>query len=437
MATAFNFTKKDIDALPLPPEGKRAFYYDTRTRGLAVQVTSSGAKSFYLVRKVRTVGKTERVYLGKYPDLSMEAVRKLAEKKNSEIADGRNPADEKRERKRAEAAAVERDKFDLTFGELFARYIAEKRTRIKTSQDMEDNYRRYLKSTWHRRKVSTIQRAEVQKWLADLAVNPEHPDKPRRHTANRSFDTFRAVVKWGIEKEIIRIDRLPYKGIDTFKLKARERFVAPGDEAQKVLDAINDEPNPILRHYFLVLMETGARKSNVLEMQWRHINWDLKLWTIENTKNDDTHEVPLTELALAVLHERMEAEKDEALIKLYGRENVRRWVFPGDGITGHLVSPHKAWKRMLERAGLWREDRSERLRPHDLRRTVGSYMAIAGVSPFVIAKALGHRSLAATKVYARLNQDPVRAALEKVKDLRELKTEAPASKVVPLRKRKK
>ena len=61
---------------------------------------------------------------------------------------------------------------------------------------------------------------------------------------------------------------------------------------------------------------------------------------------------------------------------------------------------------MLERAGI------ENLRIHDLRRTAGSYMAIQGVSPTIIGKALGHRSPQATAIYARLTQDPVRQALE-------------------------
>lgn len=51
------------------------------------------------------------------------------------------------------------------------------------------------------------------------------------------------------------------------------------------------------------------------------------------------------------------------------------------------------------------------LRVHDLRRTAGSYMAIQGVSPTIIGKALGHRSQAATAMYARLTQEPVRQAL--------------------------
>lgn len=51
------------------------------------------------------------------------------------------------------------------------------------------------------------------------------------------------------------------------------------------------------------------------------------------------------------------------------------------------------------------------LRPHDLRRTLGSWQAAAGASMLVIQKSLGHRSAAATRIYAGLNLDPVRGSV--------------------------
>ncbi|CAN5713952.1 hypothetical protein BH10CYA1_BH10CYA1_64130 [soil metagenome] len=91
------------------------------------------------------------------------------------------------------------------------------------------------------------------------------------------------------------------------------------------------------------------------------------------------------------------------------------WVFPSDrkgrktGALSHMGNPKEAWKRILERAEI------TDLRIHDLRRTAGSYMAIQGVSPTIIGKALGHRSQAATAMYARLTQDPVRQAMMKAR----------------------
>ena len=48
----------------------------------------------------------------------------------------------------------------------------------------------------------------------------------------------------------------------------------------------------------------------------------------------------------------------------------------------------------------------------DLRRTVGSRMAIAGVNLPTIGRVLGHLNLNATQIYARLDIEAARRALE-------------------------
>lgn len=55
------------------------------------------------------------------------------------------------------------------------------------------------------------------------------------------------------------------------------------------------------------------------------------------------------------------------------------------------------------------------IRLHDIRRTFGSYQALTGASLITIGKSLGHKSPAATQIYARLNSDNVRASIEKAK----------------------
>lgn len=87
------------------------------------------------------------------------------------------------------------------------------------------------------------------------------------------------------------------------------------------------------------------------------------------------------------------------------------WLFPSQtSASGHYEEPKKAWKNLLELAGI------ENLRLHDLRRTLGSYEAIAGASLHIIGKSLGHKSPNSTMVYARLYNDPVRDAIQKATD---------------------
>jgi len=72
-----------------------------------------------------------------------------------------------------------------------------------------------------------------------------------------------------------------------------------------------------------------------------------------------------------------------------------------------LQDPKKAWQRLLMRAEI------SDLRIHDLRRSLGSWQASTGASLVIIGKTLSHRNVNTTAIYARLNTDPVRDAMNK------------------------
>jgi len=274
----------------------------------------------------------------------------------------------------------------MTFGQLFDLYIEQYAKRhTKTWADTIENYRRYF-SRWHKRRLDSIKRLEVQAWVDDLAQTKG------KHCANRNYDTMRAVFSWALRKEVIEELRNPCLGVDKYKVRSRQRFVLPGEFAA-LAAAIDAEPNETIRDFFWLCLFTGARKANVLAMSWHDVNFELRTWTIPDTKNGDPQIVNLIDEAIKILLVR----KNKA---------VCEWVFPSPRRQGHLICPKSAWKRLRERSGL------KDLRIHDLRRTLGSYMAIQGTSPTIIAKALGHRSLQATAVYTRLTQDPVREAVE-------------------------
>jgi integrase len=300
---------------------------------------------------------------------------------------------------------LEEEQTELTFGQLYDLYLERyAKLHTKTWEELEKNYERYFKDRWHTVRVSTIKRTDVQNWYNKLADQVREQKRRKRgeqafegrHTANRNFDTFRAILNWGRDREHVKLDGNPCAGIDKFKTKARERFLLPGDEYNRFMASVEAEPNPVIRNFVKLCMLTGMRSGNVMAMRWDEIDWDLATWSIADTKNNDSQRVNLTPAAMALLKE------------IYDNRTCNTWVLParGKGKTGHLVEPKNAWKKIIERAEI------SDLRPHDLRRTVGSYMAIQGVDTKIIGKALGHRSAQATAIYARLTQDPVRIALE-------------------------
>jgi integrase len=84
------------------------------------------------------------------------------------------------------------------------------------------------------------------------------------------------------------------------------------------------------------------------------------------------------------------------------------YVFPGRD-TPHLVDVRKAWRRILEIAGI---DRGT-IRIHDLRATFATIMAEENENIQVIAGQLGHKSIATTQRYVRLAQRAVGSAVDR------------------------
>jgi integrase len=294
---------------------------------------------------------------------------------NADIARGKNPAQERR--------AI-RD--EMALGELFETFLTlYAKENKRTWRDDVSMFKVHLHG-WRLRKISSIQRMDV------ITLHAHIGRTKGRYAANRVVELLsamfnRAIRDWGWQ------GTNPAQGITPFKERKRERFM-DANELPAFFQSLSEELNHTIRDYILVSLLTGARRSNIQEMRWDEIDWKRALWLIpaEKAKSDENIAVVLMPVVLQILENRKAS-------------SLSPWVFPGSGKTGHLVEPKTAWTRILARAGL------TDLRLHDLRRTLGSWQAATGASLPIIGKSLGHQSLEATKVYARLNLDPVRESV--------------------------
>jgi integrase len=269
-------------------------------------------------------------------------------------------------------------------GELFDEYIDKYAIEhTKTWKVMQECFGRYL-SHWKNRPVDEISRAEVQ-----LLINKLGKDNGKT-TANRTLELLRAVINKGRTWSLVSVEN-PAIGVSKFRLRARERFVAE-DELPRLIAAIEAEENTEIRDYLLISLSTGARKNNVLSMRWKDLDLELGMWTIPDTKNGTSQTILLTPNELAILRERQQNPKS------------REWVFPGPDTSKHLCDPKKGWARILKKAKI------NDLHLHDLRRTLGSYMAMSGVSLSVIGNTLNHKDVSTTRrVYAQSARESERA----------------------------
>jgi integrase len=351
----FRFTKARIDTLPVPEAGKRANWYDERRPELALRVTSAGAKTFYVIRRMNGVPKWFK--LGTYPTMTIEQALTAATRLLGEVANGVDPAQARRTLRG-----------EPTLDEFFIEYW-EKHARHKDSgRDDQQRYATHIKPYLGSRKLSQVTEDDA-KAVADRMARAGLSGA----TINRVKALFHVMFKKASDWKVC-IRPNPADAIERRAEKSRKRFLR-GDEIPAFFAALATLPE-----------------------QSRNFDFHEKIWRIPDTKNGEPHEVPLTDDAL------------EILISMREQRTASPFVFPGKGVSGHLVEPKRQWNNLLEAAGI------NDFHIHDLRRTLGSWQAKSGVSLATIGKTLGHKTLQTTLVYARLDTDPVRQAMQTAND---------------------
>lgn len=310
--------------------------------------------------------------------MTVEQARREAARLNALLVQGINPNTDSRALKT-----------ETTLQQLFDDFLKHRRNRRgayladKTKRNYQYDFDLYL-SKWGNRKLSQFKDTDFGK--LHTQIGKEYPT-----TANRIIALASSLFSYALERKLFKGIN-PAMGIKKFPENKRDRFIQ-SDELPAFFKALADEPNESLRDFFLVALLTGARRSNVLAMQWNHINLSRAEWRIPTTKNGEPQTVTLTVEAVEILK---------------ARQGINdTWVFPGVGKSGHLEEPKKGWKRVLERAGI------ENLRIHDLRRTLGSWQAKTGASLAIVGKSLNHKSPSTTAIYARLDLDPVRDSVDR------------------------
>ncbi len=364
------FSKTRLASIPSPESG-RVSYYDSRTPGLALVVSKSGSKVFYVYKWA--AGRPQRVRLGRFPDLTPDQAQHLARSILGDIARGQDPQAEKVKARNVPTLRALFDKWLAVYAKLH---------RKRWADDVRQ-FEKYL-TDLHGRRLDTIRPTDVAVWHG--GVGREYGPVQ----ANRTLGLLTTL--YNKAPEVIGYDGPnPCSKVKRFAEQSRDRFLQ-ANELGPFFRAVEAEPE-LYRDFFLVALFTGARRSNVQSMQWADIDFNSSIWRIPETKAGVPVVIPLSDAALEILRRR------------WSGSNGSEWVFPADSRPGHLVEPRKSWQRILRTAGL------ENLKIHDLRRSLGSWQALTGSSLLVIAKSLGHLDTSATEIYSRLTLDPVRVSV--------------------------
>jgi integrase len=370
-ATRLKLTELRIANLSNPQVGV-AYIYDTVTPSLAIRVTSAGARSFVIVKKIR--GRAQRITLGRFPGLRLDDARQAARTIAGEIAKGDDPVALRR------AARARK----MKLADLWPSYLSHLKQRNRTWRRDKQRWESEVSPALGKKALAEITRSDCQGLIDRIGA-----DRPI--AANRVAAFLAAFLNFAVRSDRLAVN--PAKGLIRFQETSRAR-VLKSDELENLLKALEEEGEP-WASVFLMLLFTGARRGSIISMRWEDIDLGAAVWTIpaQVAKNKTATPIPLTEPALNLLRQQLVRSAGEP------------WVFPSAIGRGHVVGLPKAWARVLRRAGI------KNLRIHDIRRSVGTAMARTGASPHLIATGLGHRSIASAKAYVRLAGEDARKAL--------------------------
>ena len=212
----------------------------------------------------------------------------------------------------------------------------------------------------------------------------------------------------------------PCRHVEKYREARRERFLSQGELARlgdELRQAERDNnATPWAIAAIRLLTFTGARRNEILTLQWEHVSEEHGCLMLPDSKTG-RKAVRLSPPALALL---------QTIPRLEGNP----YVICGERPGRHLVNIEKPWRRIRKAAKL------DDVRLHDLRHSFASVAASGGQSLIVIGKLLGHSQPATTARYAHLADDPVKAASDAVGRYIAAAMEGRASELVELSKRK-
>lgn len=238
--------------------------------------------------------------------------------------------------------------------------------------------------------ISTLDIERLKSFLAKKGKKPG--------TVAKVTELVRRLINWGVDREYypvpavrVRLPRVP--------LDREPEFLSDAELARllAVLDAYEDAT---VANIVRVALLTGIRRSEILRLEWDHVD-ERGYLRITESKGGQDQSIPLSDAARAVLSSipRTPDPKDP--------EKELPLVFPGRGgkRRADVNKDAKAIKAAAELPASFRLF-------HGARHHFASTLASSGVDLYVIARLLTHRigGMGITARYSHLSDSTLRAA---------------------------
>jgi integrase len=404
-------TKRVVDAIAAEPRSANRVIWDDDLNGFGLRVRASGSISYVAV--YRTGGRKRWFTIGSpggawTPD---QARQKAAEI----LLDAKKGED-------PQTARTEMRKRSATLDMLIQAYLrdgpADKpNQKLRTWDQDRSSLLRHVSPLIGTRSLDTLTRADIATLQSDIAFGKSKADirtKARgrarvvggKATAARTIIILQAMLEWGVKRGYL--DTNPGKGVTRFKIEKRERYLSSAelDLLWRTLKVQCDLGQIAQSHamIFRLLALTGARKNEIVQLQWGEIDLERHLIFLPGERSKTgAKTIPLGTAATHLLREWYEAAQR------HGSVRPIDFVFPPlRAGASSTIGVQRSWERLRSAADL------PDVRIHDLRHTFASIAVADGASLFIVGKVLGHTQARTTERYAHLHASPAQQVADRV-----------------------
>lgn len=377
MDKKFLFTHERLSKLHVPETG-RVEYFDTKQQKLRLRITSTGLISFAVVKRFND--KPKRVTIGSWPEVTIAKAREEAIQILDKMRQGIDPVADKRKQQRESTTLVD----------VLEQYLTERDLRLSTIED----YRYKLKNgfnDWLNKPVSNITEGLILKRQKEIS------QKKGNTTANTTMRVLRAILNYAeavgmLENNpasILRKARLWHKN------KRKNRLI-PVEKLRLWHEAVDDLPNQKAKVYLFMALYMGFRSTELLTLEWAHVDMTAKRITLLDTKNRTDHQLPIPTILVPHINNLREITGES------------KWCFEGSKPGKPMTTPIKPIKNVIEASGV-------EFSPHDVRRTFATIAEAVHLPWSMIQRLLNHVTTNdVTGGYIVTEEETLRQAINKI-----------------------
>jgi integrase len=303
---------------------------------------------------------------------------------------------DRKEEAKDDASEIERQikagqfKFDqhkklYTFNELIDRYILDGALEHHRSADDTKRHLTYWKSRLGAYALIHLDSGLLGKERRLLVDTPTQKGGKRTpSTTNRYMSSLSAILTYATQN-LKWISENP--ALDLKKLKenpGRDRVLTE-QEITRLFRASKESQSPYLYCIILISLTTGARQGEILNLEWRHVDFENQIAYIKESKNGRPRSIALCKPVI------------EKLKLLYQNRNPQKSLVFASKTAFGRIDIKKAWQQALKRAGI------TNCRAHDMRHTFCTYAAAKGASNLQLQTATGHKTLSMLLQYTHMD----------------------------------